>query len=149
MTEKTFVVLLAEDDEHEIIAIRRAWKKQRIANPLYIVNDGLQCLDYLYRRGAYSKPGSAPRPNLLLLDINMPRMDGLAVLKDIRKSKTFGHLPVIMLTTSKTEEDRIKSYRLGANAYIVKPVGFENFSKAIKAINLFWQIAEFPIAGEG
>ncbi len=149
MTDKTFVVLLAEDDEHEIIAIRRAWKKQRIANPLYIVNDGLQCLDYLYQRGAYSKPGSAPRPNLLLLDINMPRMDGLAVLKEIRKSKKYGHLPVIMLTTSKTEEDRIKSYRLGANAYIVKPVGFDNFSKAIKAINLFWQIAEFPIAGEG
>ncbi|MBK5276318.1 MAG: response regulator [Desulfuromonadales bacterium] len=144
MKDKEFVVLLAEDDEHDIMATRRAWKTNRMANRLCIVNDGVECLDYLYRRGAYIDPVSSPSPGIVLLDINMPRMDGLETLKAIRQSNEFKHLPVIMLTTSKAEEDRVMSYEYGANAYIVKPVGFENFSEAIRTINLFWKLVELP-----
>lgn len=144
MIGKAFVVLMAEDSEHDIIATKRAWKKHNIANPLYIVKDGEECLDYLYQRGKYSEPGSAPRPGILLLDLNMPKMDGLTVLKHIRADEKLHHLPVIILTTSKIEEDRIRGYDLGANAYIIKPVGFENFANAVKTINLFWELVELP-----
>ena len=147
MGDKNFVVLLAEDDEHDIAAIRRAWEKHHVANSLYVVNDGEACLDFLHRRGKYSQPESAPRPGLLLLDIQMPRLDGLSVLKHIREDPNLRRLPVVVLTTSKAEEDRLKSYDLGANAYIVKPVGFENFSRAVRTINLFWQLVELPDAG--
>lgn len=144
MSEKDFVVLMAEDDEHDVMATKRAWKANRMANQLHIVNDGEECLDYLYRRGAYSDPASSPPPGILLLDLNMPKMDGLETLKAIRESDEFKQLPVIMLTTSQAEEDRVKSYALGANAYIVKPVGFDNFSEAIRTINLFWKLVELP-----
>jgi len=144
MSKKPFIVLLAEDDEHDIVATKRAWKKYHIANPLYIVNNGEECLDYLHRRGKYSEPGDAPRPGILLLDIKMPKMDGLAVLEHIRKDNELRRLPVIILTTSKAEEDRVRGYDLGVNAYIVKPVGFENFSEAVRAINIFWQLVELP-----
>jgi DNA-binding response OmpR family regulator len=144
MNDKELIVLMAEDDEHDVMATRRAWKANRMANRLFIVNDGEECLDYLFRRGSFCDPASAPTPGIVLLDINMPRMDGLETLKAIRDCARFKHLPVIMLTTSKAEEDRVKSYAYGANAYIVKPVGFENFSEAIRTINLFWKLVELP-----
>jgi CheY-like chemotaxis protein len=148
MPHESFVVLMAEDDEHDILATRRAWKKYHISNPLYIVNDGEECLDFLHRRGKYSKPGTAPRPGILLLDIRMPKMDGLAVLKHIRQDGQLRRLPVVILTTSRAEEDRLRSYDLGANAYIVKPVGFNNFSDAVRTINLFWQLVDLPERGD-
>ncbi len=144
MVKKPFVVLMAEDNEHDIVATRRAWKKYNIANPLHIVRDGEECLDYLHQRGKYSEPGSAPRPGILLLDIKMPKMDGLAVLEHIREDAGLHRLPVVILTTSKAEEDRIKSYDLGANAYITKPIGFQNFAEAVRTINLFWTLVELP-----
>jgi CheY-like chemotaxis protein len=145
---KPFVVLMAEDNEHDIVATKRAWKKHYIANPLYIVNDGEECLDFLRQKGRYSEPGAAPRPGILLLDINMPKMDGLSVLKEIREDEDLRRLPVIILTTSKAEEDRLKGYDLGVNAYVVKPVGFENFSEAVRTISLFWQLVELPPGGD-
>ena len=144
MGPKPFVVLLAEDDEHDVVATKRAWQKHKIANPLYVVNDGEECLDFLHRRGKYGNPGSSPRTGILLLDIKMHKMDGLSVLEHIRKDDSLHRLPVIILTTSKAEEDRLKSYDLGVNAYIEKPVGFENFSEAVRTINLFWQLVELP-----
>ena len=86
----------------------------------------------------------APRPGILLLDIKMPKMDGLAVLEHIRGAEELRRLPVIILTTSKAEENRVRSYDLGVNAYIVKPIGFDNFSDAVRTINLFWQLVELP-----
>jgi CheY-like chemotaxis protein len=148
MPHEPFVVLMAEDDEHDILATRRAWKKHHISNPLYIVNDGEECLDFLHRRGKYSEPGTAPRPGILLLDIRMPKMDGLAVLKHIRQDEQLRRLPVVILTTSRAEEDRLRSYDFGANAYIVKPVGFNNFSDAVRTINLFWQLVDLPERGD-
>ena len=144
MKKGSFAVLLAEDNEHDIIATKRAWKKHHIANPLYIVKDGEECLDFLHQRGKYGEPGTTPRPGILLLDINMPKMDGLAVLKHIREDGKLHHLPVVILTSSKDEEDRLKSYHLGVNAYIAKPVGFENFSEAVRRINLFWELVDLP-----
>jgi CheY-like chemotaxis protein len=144
MGKEPFVVLMAEDNEHDIVATKRAWKKHYIANPLYIVKDGEECLDFLRKKGKYSEPGAAPRPGILLLDINMPKMDGLSVLKEIRKDEDLRRLPVIILTTSKAEEDRLRGYDLGVNAYVVKPVGFENFSGAVRTISLFWQLVELP-----
>jgi CheY-like chemotaxis protein len=149
MTRKPLVILLAEDDDHDIVATKRAWKKHNIANTLHIVNDGEECLDYLHQRGKYTEPGSAPRPGILLLDIKMPKMDGLSVLEHVRKDEKLRHLPVIILTTSKAEEDRLRGYNLGVNAYIVKPVGFENFSDAVRAINIFWQLVELPGGDHG
>jgi CheY-like chemotaxis protein len=148
MPHEPFVVLMAEDDEHDILATRRAWKKHHISNPLYVVNDGEECLDFLHRRGKYSEQGTAPRPGILLLDIRMPKMDGLAVLKHIRQDGQLRRLPVIILTTSRAEEDRLRSYDLGVNAYIVKPVGFDNFSGAVRTINLFWQLVDLPERGD-
>ena len=144
MVIKPFVVLMAEDDEHDIVATKRAWKKHNIANPLYVVNDGEECLDFLHRRGKYIDPAKSPRPGILLLDIKMPKMDGLAVLKYVRQDVEFCRLPIIILTTSKREEDQLKSYDFGANAFVVKPVGFDNFSQAVRTINLFWQLVELP-----
>jgi len=144
MENKTFLVLMAEDDEHDILATKRAWRKNHISNPLFIVHDGEECLDFLYRRGKYKDRALTPHPGILLLDINMPKMDGLSVLKYIRSDGHLRHLPVVILTTSKNEEDRLKSYNLGANAYIVKPVGFENFSNAVRTIHLFWELVELP-----
>lgn len=144
MAKESFVVLVAEDDESNIMATKLAWKKHNIVNPLYIVNDGEECLDFLHRRGKYTVPGTAPRPGILLLDISMPKMDGLAVLEHIRKHRELRRLPVIILSASKAEEDLLKSYNLGANAYIVKPYGFENYSEVLWNINLFWQLVELP-----
>jgi CheY-like chemotaxis protein len=149
MNKEGFVVLMAEDNEHDIVATKRAWKKHHIANPLYIVKDGEECLDYLHQRGKYSEPDIAPKPGILLLDIKMPKMDGLGVLEHIRKDGELRRLPVIILTTSKAEEDRLRSYDLGVNAYIVKPVGFENFSNAVRTISLFWQLVELPGGNRG
>jgi len=144
MYKKPFVVLMAEDNEHDIIATRRAWKKHHIVNPLYIVNDGEECLDFLYRRGKYKNGDAPPRPGILLLDVNMPKMDGLSVLECIRNDGPLRRLPVVVLTASEADEDRLKSYNLGANAYIVKPVGFENLSETVKTINLFWELVVLP-----
>ena len=142
--KKTFVILMAEDNEHDIIATKRAWKKYRVRNPLYIVKDGEECLDYLYNRGKYSKPKSAPSPDILLLDIKMPKMDGLKVLKHIREDENLKQLPVIILTISAQEKDKMESYDLGITDYIVKPVSFEKLAEAIESFNLFWELVELP-----
>ena len=144
MYKKPLIVLMAEDNEHDIIATRRAWKKHNISNPLYIVKNGEECLDFIYRRGRYTNGDTPPEPGILLLDIHMPKMDGLSVLNYIRNDGHMRFLPVVILTTSKAEEDRLRSYNLGANAYIVKPVGFKNFSEAVRTINLFWELVELP-----
>lgn len=144
MKTKSFVVLMAEDSEHDVIAAQRAWKTNKISNPLYIVRDGEECLDFLYKRGQYAEPAEAPRPGVLLLDIRMPKLSGLEVLEKLRQDEEYKTLPVVILTTSKEEADRFKSYQLGVNAYIVKPIEFLNFSEAIKRINLFWELVELP-----
>lgn len=142
MNQSKMTVLYVEDNEHDVIATKRAWNNHHITNPLFIVRDGEECMDYLYHRGKYSDPKLAPRPSLILLDLNMPRLDGLGVLKLIRKDESLKHIHVVVLTTSALDEDRIDSYQLGVKGFIRKPVGFENFSLAIRAINIYWELVE-------
>lgn len=144
MTGNNFTVLLAEDNHHDIAAIKRVWKKQKLTNPLHIVRDGEECLDYLYHRGRYADSRQAPAPGVLLLDIRMPKMDGFTVLERIRKDKKLCMLRVIIFTSLQEEAYKIRSYRLGASAYIVKSAGTENLSETINAISLFWRLVELP-----
>jgi CheY-like chemotaxis protein len=135
MSYEPYVVLMVADNKHDIVAAIRVWKQLHIKNPLYVVN-GEECLDFRLQRRKYSEPGAAPRASILLVDVNMPKMNGLTVLKHIRADDKLRRLPVVILTTSDLEEDRVKSYDLGANAFIRKPDGFDNFSNAIKATNV-------------
>ena len=144
MPAQSLVILMAEDNEHDIVATRRAWRTHNITNPLYIVTDGEACLDYLYQHGQYSVPGTAPRPGLLLLDLNMPKIDGLSILKHIREDTRFHRLPVVIFTTSRLEEDRSRSYDLYANAYIRKPMAFHHFAKVLRIISFFWGLVDLP-----
>ena len=135
---------MAEDNEHDIVASQRAWKRSNIVNPLYIVRDGEECLDYLFKRGKFRKPGSAPEPGIILLDLKMPKLGGLKVLEQIRSNEKLRLIPVIILTTSDNDRDRKEGYDLGVNAYIVKPVTFDKFVNTIDIINLFWELVKLP-----
>lgn len=144
MTEKNFPVLMAEDNEDNIFAARRVWEQCRIAHPLHIVRDGEECLEYLHRNGRYGPPGTAARPGVLLLDLNLPKMDGLSVLKHIREDKGLRRLPVVIFTQRSDDGERMRSYELGANAFIVKPVGLDGLSQVLEAVIAFWDLAEPP-----
>jgi CheY-like chemotaxis protein len=144
MQNDQMVFLMVEDNTHDILAVKRAWRENKIGNALYIVRDGEECLDYLYQRGKYIRLEAAPRPDVILLNNRLPKMDGLEVLKQIRDSEEFHYLPVIMFTASESERDQLKAYDSLANAYVVKPMNFVNLSEAIRSINAFWQLASIP-----
>jgi CheY-like chemotaxis protein len=144
MENNQMVFLMVEDNAHDILAVKRAWQENKIGNALYFVRDGGECLDYLYQRGKYSRPETAPRPDVILLNNRLPKMDGLEVLKQIRDSEEFHYLPVIMFTASESERDQLNAYDSLANAYVVKPMDFKNLSEAIRSINAFWQLTEVP-----
>ncbi|MCK4404425.1 MAG: response regulator [candidate division Zixibacteria bacterium] len=146
---KPAVILLAEDDPGDQELTRRALEQSRIRNELYIVEDGEEALDYLLRRGRYEDPASSPKPDLMLLDLNMPKMDGKQLLKQMRADPKLRRIPVVALTTSKQESDIIRTYDLGANSYIVKPVDMDQFINAIKVLKDYWfQIVVLPPRGE-
>lgn len=140
-----YSVLLAEDSEHDILAIQRAWRQQNLVHPLVVVRDGEACVDYLFRRGAYAPPHAPDRPGLLLLDLKMPRLDGLGVLRALQTDPVLRLLPVVVLTTSNQASDRRLSYELGANAYIVKPIEFTRLLDAIGRLRQFLEIVELPV----
>ena len=141
----TIVILLAEDDADDRLMAEEALEESRLANHLYMVQDGIELLDFLYQRGKFSDPKKAPRPGIILLDLNMPRMDGREALKEIKNDPNLCSIPVIILTTSKAEEDIIRSYSIGANSFITKPVSFEGLVDVIKALNKYWfEIVELP-----
>jgi len=146
MNTDNFPILLVEDSSHDITAVERAWKRYNILNPLHVVHNGEECLNYLYQRGEYAPPKDAPRPGLILLDLNMPKLGGIEVLEHIRNAEEdwLNRLSVVVLTTSKLDEDQVNSYNLGVNAFIMKPVGFDNFAEAIRTIHVFWQLVELP-----
>ncbi len=137
-------ILLVEDDENDILITKRAFTKHNLSNRLYVVRDGEEALDFIYHRGGYQDPGSAPRPGLVLLDINMPKMNGIEVLRKLKSDPGYKVIPIVMLTTSKRDQDKIESYNLGVNSYIIKPVDFNKFVDAIATINLYWELNELP-----
>ncbi|MFJ7423875.1 response regulator [Streptomyces uncialis] len=129
------VVLLVEDDAGDELMTREAFEDNKIGNTLYVVRDGLEALDFLHRRGEHA---DAPLPDLILLDLNLPKYDGREVLKQIKSDAQLSHIPVVVLTTSAAEEDILRSYRLHANAYVTKPVDFDQFIRAIRQIDEFF-----------
>jgi len=142
---KPITILLADDDEEDRMLTSDALKESRVANDLRFVTDGDELLDYLYRRGAFVSPESSPRPGLILLDLNMPRKDGREALKEIKADPEFRRIPVIVLTTSKAEEDIYRTYDLGANSFITKPVHFPALVEVMKEIGRYWiEIVELP-----
>jgi CheY-like chemotaxis protein len=139
------VILCAEDDDDDRLLIREAWEEGRLANELRFVNDGEELMEYLQRRGAWSDPGSAPRPGLILLDLNMPRKDGREALQEIREDPDLRRIPVVVLTTSKAEEDILRSYDLGVNSFITKPVTFDSMVETLQTVGRYWfEIVEIP-----
>jgi len=132
-------ILLAEDDEDDIAIALRAFKKSRLANEIQVVRNGEETLDYLFRRAPYENVEQYPSPHLLLLDINMPKLNGLEVLEQLEQHSRLKRLRVVMLTSSKNEEDVVKSYNNGACAYIPKPVEFEDFLEVVEGLNCFWK----------
>jgi two-component system response regulator len=128
-------VLLVEDDPGDELMTREAFEDNKIGNTLHVVRDGEEALDFLYRRGAH---GNAPRPDLILLDLNLPKYDGRQVLERIKSDPDLAHIPVVVLTTSSAEEDIQRSYKLHANAYVTKPVDLDQFIAAVRQIDEFF-----------
>jgi CheY-like chemotaxis protein len=136
-------LLLAEDSAADAELTLEALGGSNLANRVDVVRDGVEALDYLYCRGAYAER-PADLPLALFLDLKMPRMDGLEVLRTLKGDRTLKVLPVVMLTSSREDSDLAESYRLGANAYVVKPVDFAQFTQAIRELGLFWSLVNQP-----
>lgn len=145
--EKSVVILLAEDDEDDYRLTRDAFQECRLLNDLRRVADGEELMDYLYRRNVYADPDQAPPPGLILLDLNMPRKDGRECLRDIKADAGLRAIPIVVLTTSKAEEDVLRSYELGVNSFIKKPVTFTGLVDAVRIFGQYWfQIVDIPAA---
>jgi len=131
-------ILLVEDDPNDAELTMRALKRNNLANNVYHVQDGAEALDFIFSRGAFKDRAGSRLPKVILLDLKLPKVDGMQVLRSIRADKEKGLIPVVVLTSSKEESDRLKSYGLGANSYIVKPVEFDKFAEAVSSLGLYW-----------
>jgi CheY-like chemotaxis protein len=140
MMGEPIVILLAEDDPAHAEIVRRNLESSRIINRLQHVSDGQEALDYLYRRNLYSDPACSPRPGLILLDLRMPRVDGLQVLKAVKSDSSLVRIPVVILTTSAAEKDIAKAYDCHANSYLVKPLDFNKFADLLGALGYYWLV---------
>lgn len=134
------VILLVEDNPRDEALTLRALRKSNIANDVVVARDGVEALAYLFGTGAYSERDTTVMPQIILLDLKLPRVDGLQVLQEIRADKRTRRLPVVVFTSSSEEADLINSYNLGANSYVSKPVDFEHFFKAVQQLGLYWLI---------
>lgn len=142
-------ILMAEDDPDDRFLAREALEEARLANDLHFVHNGEALMDYLHKRGDYADLKDAPRPGLILLDLNMPRKDGREALQEIKADPSLRRIPIVILTTSKAEEDILRSYDLGVNAYITKPVTFESLVEVMKTLGKFWlEIVQLPFDEE-
>jgi CheY-like chemotaxis protein len=135
--EPLLILFVEDDPAHAEIAIRNL-KKHRIDNNLIHVSDGQEALDYLFRQGEYANPEKSPRPNIILLDLRLPKVDGLEVLEKIRSDPSVHNIPVVILTTSETELDITKAYQHNVSSYLVKPLDFDNFAKLIESFGFYW-----------
>jgi len=133
-------VLLIEDNPHEAELTIRSLKKHNLANKLLHIDDGKEALDYIFSKGKYKDNKSYLQPKLILLDLKLPKVDGLEILRQIKSNEQTKLIPVVVLTSSKEDKDIIESHRLGVNSYIVKPVNFDSFTKAVADLGLYWII---------
>lgn len=142
MDEKA--ILLVDDNQDDVELTMRAFKKNNIRNPMVVARDGAEALDYLFGAGRYARRDTRDLPQVVLLDIKMPRMDGLQVLERIRLDDRTRLLPVVILTSSKEEQDMLKGYRLGCNSYVRKPVSFDEFLDSARQLGLYWLLLNQP-----
>jgi two-component system, response regulator len=131
-------ILLVEDNDAHAELVIRGMRDQQVANKIHHVSDGEQALDYLFQRGAFADLGKNPRPNFVLLDLRLPRVDGLEVLKIIKTTPALLRIPVVILTSSDAESDIAKSYDYHANSYVVKPLDFKTFTRLMKDLGFYW-----------
>ena len=142
---RPITILLADDDEDDRKLAQEALVESRLANDLHTVEDGEELMDYLLRRGKYAALADSPRPGLILLDLNMPKKDGREALREIKADPSLRQIPVVVLTTSKAEEDIYRTYDLGANSFITKPVMFESLVRVMRDLGTYWfEIVELP-----
>jgi CheY-like chemotaxis protein len=142
----SITILIADDDADDRQMTKEALEENYLLNDLRFVTDGEELMNYLYRKGEYSDPKNSPRPGLILLDLNMPKKDGREALKEIKSDPELKSIPVIVLTTSKAEGDILKTYNLGVNCFISKPVSFNEMIEVTKSIGKYWfEIVELPI----
>lgn len=135
--EPLLILYIEDDPAHAEIAMRNL-KKSRFANQIIHLTDGQQAVDYLFRKGRYSEPAASPRPHLILLDLRLPKIDGLEVLKILKEDDSLSSIPVVILTTSNAETDIAKAYDHHVNSYLVKPLDFENFSNLLESLGFYW-----------
>lgn len=139
-----FDILLVEDNPHDVELTKRALEKHNVANKIFVVKDGEEALEYIFSEGRYANRKNKSNPRLILLDLKLPKVDGLEVLRRVKSDKNMKTIPVVMLTSSQMESDIIESYRLGVNSYIVKPVEFDAFAKSVSELGLYWLVINQP-----
>jgi len=142
MSDKIVNILLVEDDEVDVMNVQRAFKKNNILNPLTVAHNGVEALDKL--RGTNGESKINPLPRIILLDINMPKMNGLEFLKELRADPALHAISVFVMTTSNDDKDRFEAYNYNVAGYVIKPITFENFVAAVSILNNFWQLCEQP-----
>lgn len=144
---KPITILVADDDPDDRLLIEDAFLESKLGNKLYFVKDGIELLEFLRHEGEFANPEVSPRPGIILLDLNMPRMDGREALVEIKKDPTLKQIPIVVLTTSKAEEDILRTYDTGVNSFITKPVTFEGLVDLVRVLTSYWiQIVELPPA---
>ncbi|MGQ3050170.1 MAG: response regulator [Roseateles sp.] len=144
MNEENKTILLVEDNPDDVALTLRAFKRSHLMNPLVVARDGVEALDFLFARGDHAARLGAPLPTLIILDLKLPKLDGLGVLKAMRADERTALLPTVILTSSKEEQDVVSGYALGANSYVRKPVDFVEFVEAVKVLGLYWLALNLP-----
>ena len=146
MSTKEVEILLVEDNPDDLELMLHALRKEGLGNRIQIVRDGAEALDYIFRRGEFAERDANGHPRLILLDLKLPKVDGLEVLRQVKADASARTIPVVVLTTSKEESDMVRSYQLGANSYLQKPVDFGAFMKMVKEIGFYWLMVNQPLA---
>lgn len=147
---KPITILMADDDADDRQMTQEAFDESRLANDLRFVEDGAELMDYLFRRNIYADPANSPRPGLILLDLNMPKKDGREALREIKADSRLRNIRVVVMTTSKAEEDILRTYDLGAESYVTKPVTFTSLVDVIRTLGKYWlEIVELPAGADG
>jgi two-component system response regulator len=144
MEQMSKIILLVEDNPDDARLTLRAFKRNNMANPIVVVGDGVEALDFLFARGIYAERAGKPLPMLIILDLKLPRLDGLGVLKAVRGDERTKLIPVVVMTSSKEEQDLVHSYALGANSYVRKPVDFTEFLEAVRVVGVYWLMMNQP-----
>ena len=144
MEDKIVEILLVEDNPYEAELAIRSLRKYNFTNNLHHIDDGAEALDFIFERGKYTPTGARAQPKLILLDIKLPKVDGIEILRQLKANDKTKTIPVVILTSSKENQDIKICYELGANSYIVKPVGFDSFSKAVAELGMYWMLLNNP-----